>query len=54
MRQKHEEEELAKKALIEENKNKLQDQEKEYEQKLKEENARRFALEQIKSNLEGQ
>ena len=45
MRQKQGEEEAAKKALIEENQNKLQNQEKEYEQKLKEENARRFALE---------
>ena len=54
MRLKQEEEEIAKKALIEENQNKLQNQEQEYQQKLKEENARRFALEQIKSNLEAQ
>ena len=33
---------------------KLNNQEKEYQQKLKEENARRVALETIKANLEGQ
>ena len=40
--------------MAEEAELKLNDQEKEYQHKLREENARRVALETIKSNLEGQ